>query len=554
MAGVKDSTKEKLKLLQESYLRQLPERLEEIDCCYEVLQNGYLDEEIIKNLYRIVHSIKGSSASFGFSEVSKSAQSLGKLLEHFDEHRMEAASETLSDVHAAIDMLRAAVADMTWHSAEKESGGSLLAVSEAAGESEENKLVYIVEDDASLLEEFSQTIRQFGYEGRGVGRFDGLEKAFSVKRPAAVILDSDMLDLGSGGPAAVLDIKHKLGGGVPVIFVSERDDISARLQAVRSGSDAYIVKPVNSTELADKLAALTTSKVSEPYKILVVDDEPELAQYHSLILQDAGMIAEIINEPMQVFNRLSEFNPDLILMDMYMPDCDGKELARTIRQMKAYFGIPIVFLSGETDRDKQLSAMVMGGDEFLTKPVKPEHLISSVAMRAERMRNIRSFMERDGLTGLLNHTSIMHALDVAVARARRLKTQVFFAMIDIDRFKTINDTYGHSVGDRVISSLSRLLQQRLRKTNVIGRYGGEEFAVILNETNAPYALKMLDTFRMSFSQIKFRHEGREFSVTFSAGLAAYPEFDCAESLSEAADKALYEAKRNGRNKVLIASK
>jgi diguanylate cyclase (GGDEF)-like protein len=285
----------------------------------------------------------------------------------------------------------------------------------------------------------------------------------------------------------------------------------------------------------------------------VVDDEQELANYHSLILQGAGMVTEIVNSPLHVFDRLSEFGPDLVLMDMYMPECDGMELARTIRQMKAYFSVPIVFLSGETNIDKQLSAMIMGGDEFLTKPIKPEHLISSVAIRAERMRIIRSFMERDSLTGLLNHTKTKLGLDVAVARAKRLITRTSFAMIDIDKFKLVNDTYGHPVGDRVIASLARLLQQRFRKTDIIGRYGGEEFAVVLTETDVHHAKDMLNKIRTIFSHIKFRHEDEEFSVSFSAGVASYPEFANTELLSDAADKALYEAKRTGRNKVCIAS-
>ncbi len=107
--------------------------------------------------------------------------------------------------------------------------------------------------------------------------------------------------------------------------------------------------------------------------------------------------------------------------------------------------------------------MSMGGDYFLTKPVEPEHLISSVAIRAERMRVIRSFMEKDSLTGLLNHTKTKESLDRSVSQVKRKNGDLAFAMIDIDRFKSVNDTYGHPTGDKVILSLSRLLQQRLRK-------------------------------------------------------------------------------------------
>jgi len=172
-------------------------------------------------------------------------------------------------------------------------------------------------------------------------------------------------------------------------------------------------------------------------------------------------------------------------------------------------------------------------------------------MRAERMRIIRSYMDRDSLTGLINHTKAEEQLDIAMERARRQGGSLSFAMIDIDNFKEVNDTYGHPSGDRVIMSLARLLQQRLRKTDVVGRYGGEEFAVILSDTAASNAAKVLDAIRLSFSRIKNQADGREFSVTFSCGIATFSGHGDAALLTSAADKALYEAKRDGRNRIVI---
>ena len=557
MAEPKNEITEKLKLLRERYFMQLPDQLSEIDICYEKLLKNPGDKEIIRNLHRLAHSIKGSSASFGFSDVSTAAKALSKLIEPFDGSDMQMEAEVLSDVRVFTGMLRDAVEVIKQKHEEKVVATSSKPTPEDTVKHEKSQLVYMSISNSALLEELSSAIRQFGYEVAGFTVCDKFENAMQEKRPSALVLDVDLSQKDPLCFAKIMDIRKELGSGVPAIFISERDDVNARLQAVRLGSDAYFAKPVNIHDLTDTLDSLTTSRVAEPYKILVVDDEQDLADYHSLILQEAGMVTEIVNSPLNVFDRLSEFGPDLVLMDMYMPECDGMELAKTIRQMKAHFSIPIVFLSGETNIDKQLSAMIMGGDEFLTKPIKPEHLISSVSIRAERMRIIRSFMERDSLTGLLNHTKTKLGLDIAVARASRsnsnVATQTSFAMIDIDRFKLVNDTYGHPVGDRVIASLARLLQQSFRKTDIIGRYGGEEFAIVLAETDVHRSQEMLNKIRMIFSHIKFRHEDKEFSVTFSAGVAAYPEFGNTELLSDAADRALYEAKRTGRNKVCIAS-
>ncbi len=553
MAETKNEIREKLKLLRQSYLTQLPDQLDEIDACYEKLIKDSENKKITSNLHRLAHSIKGSSASFGFSEVSDAAKSLVQLLEPFKEKDTHIEAGILSEVRILKDLLHDAVDSMN----QKRRKKVVVSSSSASGDTAktgESRMVFIAERNHLLLEEMSIVMRQFGYEVAGFTRCEDFANALRNERHSAMIIDFELLQENLTCFAEVIDMRKEMDEEVPAIFISDCNDVNTRLQAVRVGSDAYFVKPVDIIDIAEKLDSLITGMVTEPYKILVVDDEPELAHFHSLILQEAGMDTEIVNSPLRVFDRLSEFGPDLILMDMYMPECDGMELAKTIRQMKAHFSIPIVFLSGETNVDKQMSAMIMGGDEFLTKPVKPEHLISAVTIRADRMRTIRSFMDRDSLTGLLNHTRTKLSLNIAVARAQRLATQVSFAMIDIDKFKMVNDTYGHPMGDKVIAGLARLLQQRFRKTDIIGRYGGEEFAVVLTDTDVQFAYEMLDIIRTSFSQIKFRHEDREFSVTFSAGVAAFPEYGNVELLNDAADKALYEAKRSGRNSVFIASK
>ena len=163
---------------------------------------------------------------------------------------------------------------------------------------------------------------------------------------------------------------------------------------------------------------------------------------------------------------------------------------------------------------------------------------------------LRSFMVRDSLTGLYNHTEIKNQLVREVARARRQETACCFAMVDIDFFKRVNDTYGHPAGDRVIKSLSRLLRQRLREVDLVGRYGGEEFAVVLVGVGCEAAAKLLNSLREDFSRLRHVSEGAEFSVTFSCGVAEVAHFD---EVVEAADRALYQAKHGGRNQVVIAA-
>ena len=354
------------------------------------------------------------------------------------------------------------------------------------------------------------------------------------------------------GIEAVERIGVEIDNDIPVFFISGQDDITARLRAVRAGGRAWLGRPVDIGSLVDRLDAVSAVEPPEPFRVLVVDDEEVMTEYYRAILEAVGMKVETINHPLDVMEPLTSFMPEIILMDLYMPTCSGYELAQVIRQHESFVSLPIVYLSSEEDKGRQLEAMSVGGDDFLTKPIVPDHLVGAVSNRVLRWRVLRSFMVRDSLTGLYNHTKTKELLDVEIARAARSQTGLFYAIIDIDKFKSVNDTYGHPTGDRVIKSLSRLLQQRLRKVDIVGRVGGEEFAVILVDTDVENAVRILDEMRQHYEAVLHHSGDVEFRSSFSCGVANFADFETPGELNEAADRALYEAKEGGRNQVVLA--
>ena len=195
--------------------------------------------------------------------------------------------------------------------------------------------------------------------------------------------------------------------------------------------------------------------------------------------------------------------------------------------------------------------MKVGADEIVTKPITPKRLVTAISIRAERFRRLRAMMVRDSLTGLLNHTTTNEQLSIELSRMQRGNMSLAFALIDLDNFKLVNDTYGHPIGDQVLKNISNMLKERLRMTDLIGRYGGDEIAVALPNISASNAVLVLDKFRRSFSQTKQIYAGGNFKVTMSCGVAMFPDFKDVSSLTEAADEALYAAKSKGRNKVLL---
>lgn len=286
---------------------------------------------------------------------------------------------------------------------------------------------------------------------------------------------------------------------------------------------------------------------SDPLRVLIIDDSRAQALYTERLLEAAGFITRSLTDPIRTMAELAEFQPDLVILDMYMPACTGVELAKVIRHNDRYVSLPIIYLSAEDDLDKQLDAMSKGGDDFLTKPIRTRHLITTVRNRAARARHLKARMVRDSLTGLYNHTHILQLLDDCCLRARRERRPLSFAMLDIDHFKKVNDHHGHPMGDRVIKSLALFLKQRLRKTDFIGRYGGEEFAIVMPDTPLDAAHRVLDEIRRRFAEIHYPAQPRDLYCTFSAGVVELDEGVDALTLATAADEALYRAKHAGRN-------
>ncbi len=556
MSTQSESLQDKIARLRQSFFTKLPERIDKIEQDVLQLRQSPENVDIFNELYRRVHNIKGASASFGLKDLSQLANELETQLKQMREQAHYSNPAIMKSIQALVQRLRQTITQLLETQSIQDTQFPIFELPKVVSlEHDTDKqipVIYICDDDLDLQETLQAQLSYFSYKTHGFTHPNALLKAVQEQAPDVILMDIVFPESNTTGIDCINELQRQ-GVHIPVIFMSARGDFEARLHSVKAGGQSYFTKPFKVMDLVNTLDALLVAQEPAPYRILIIDDDVSVAQYHRLILEQAGMSVCTVYHAKTAFSVIFDYKPDLILMDMYMPLCNGIELAKLIRQIPEFLTLPIVYLSSETDMHRQFSALKIGADGFLTKPITPERLISEVLLRTERMAILHTFMIRDSLTGLLNHTAILNALTTMLSSAKRRNESLGFVMLDIDHFKRVNDTHGHAVGDQVLLALSRILKQRLRKSDCIGRYGGEEFALVLPAINSEFATQIINELREAFQKVAFASQQGDFFCTLSGGIAMFPYYKNVHDLTHSADSALYTAKKLGRNTIVQAT-
>ncbi|MUG91549.1 diguanylate cyclase [Scytonema sp. UIC 10036] len=306
----------------------------------------------------------------------------------------------------------------------------------------------------------------------------------------------------------------------------------------------------------------------ENYLILVVDDMCDNLQIIATLLEQVGYKVTHASNGMEALKLLQVVKPHLILLDLMMPEMNGLEVCEKLKADPEFAEIPIIFLTASNQQEHLLQAFKKGAVDYITKPFEALELFARVRthlelkyareelkkllhQQKELIQELERLAHTDSLTGVWNRRYLFTLVDQEFNRSLRYHRPFAVLMIDIDHFKKINDTYGHTIGDEVLIVMAQTVLNCLRSVDFFGRIGGEEFMAFLPETDIDAAVATSERIRKTFEKLVISAQGQLVSITLSIGVATHKLGDeTVNVIIQRADKALYQAKNLGRNQVV----
>lgn len=407
--------------------------------------------------------------------------------------------------------------------------------------------IVVVSSDPNRLSALAGALGNQGMRVRPCGGWQEAKAAIMADFPDGLLVCVPLTD-GNGYDLIAGCRSLPAGDSAAIVLLSEEQGFLDKIGAIRSGADAFFELPIEVDVIVDKIRFLFERGKPERYRILSVEDDPDQADYIVTTLQNAGYHVLWQQDPKRFEEALLTFCPDLLLLDIVMGDITGFELARFVRQNERFAAIPILFLTTQNQLEAHIESARAGGDDHLIKPVNPQLLASTVAGKLERYRIFQKLLRNDGLTQILNHSHFMEYAQRSV-KVRSHRFSQVLTIFDIDDLAAVNDTYGFAVGDRTIVSLVQIIKKVFRHTEIIGRVGGDEIAVLDDSLTIADSVQVTNGLLESFAQVPHKAGGNFFRVTASAGVAYLQGEGNLQTLYERASQGLKRAKQQGKNQV-----
>ncbi len=373
---------------------------------------------------------------------------------------------------------------------------------------------------------------------------------------------------------------------IPVVMVTALSDIDDRVKGLEAGADEFLTKPINDTALFVRLKSLSRMKslIDElklrnstnsllgvtniemhdtfaDKKILLINDDVVQAKNIKQMLLKITQNVKVISNSDEL-DIINEYTPDLVIISSTLENEDPLRISVILRGKAEISGVVIILQIDEDGMPLVVKGIELGINDYFVYPIEESELLARIRTQLRRKQyqdNLRNDLEqsvnlaaKDGLTGLFNRRYFDIHLKQMIEKANKESIKLYLLMCDIDNFKHVNDTYGHQAGDKVLMIVSRILKNTLRVTDLIARFGGEEFTILLTDIDISKAIETAERVRVKLEYMDFHIEDQiePLKKTISIGVTEYKKEESIESFIERADKAMYEAKTTGKNKVV----
>jgi diguanylate cyclase (GGDEF)-like protein len=541
----------KLEEIKKLFLSSLPSKLVKIDSLFETLTKLWCWQECKKCLFEL-HSLKGSSATLGYAELSDIITSCeGWLKERLNSElppdtqfiaKMTISFEKLNQFKNTKTMISTKDTP-SFPESERQDKPKLFHYNEVN--------IVLFGAKAAPISDLSNALSDFGFTTHFFDDLTKLRLLIAQNIPHLVIFE---FSKSKEQNRNIFEYATKLELlGISCFLISSDNHIDMRLAAIRSGITEVILAPFCLSSLIAKIHKAVKFDVKQPLKVLLVDDQLPVLKYFKSTMIEYGIEVKTALSAKLMLQDLANFTPDIFIIDVFMPEISGIELAKLLRQIEKYDRTPIIFLSSEISLELKIEALEVGCDDLLPKDISPDDLVKQVTGRVTRVSTVLGLGQSDPLTTLLGHGPIIEMALHQFEQATRDNSSMAIAILNIDNFKSINTDFGRKIGDQVLLHLTQLLVARFGHNSFIGRYGGGEFMLVFPESALVNLKASLDDIRQSFSEIAFGQALNVFNVFFSAILVFKENATTIEELIRAANARLNLLKSRGESGIYAST-
>lgn len=527
--------------LRKGYNKEIPRLIAELSQVLQDLQKKNAHPLLVQDAMCRAHKFSGTSGSYGHLELSAVLSDMESTLSFLLEPQ-RAESALWSALDSMLDKARAL-------SGEEQLERVLLPVQTSNRDSLFSGVLLLVDDDPETLEMAKQIGQSRLIQILEARSPQEAEQHAKSSRVDALFFNSSIVNNYESIDHMVQKFRAMPGcENAPLAFISDQADIKSKISAAEAGASLFLEKPVSKDNLDAAIQQMIGVANRLKSRVLILDDDDDFAKHAAGILSHAGIVVQCSNQPIVILDTLEEFRPDLLLVDIRMPGVSGLEITRMLRTVPKWQDLPIILITAYNEHDVRVFAFQCGCDDYLVKGFVPQELIARVSMRIDRARLLRERAENDSLTGLYLRRAFLKHFSDMLSESKRHGWPLTIALVDIDHFKKVNDTYGHLAGDTVVIGLANLLKRRFRPEDLRARWGGDEFILAFRKENIENVSRIISRTFEEFSSIRFHGDnGESFTVGNSCGLACYPEDGASlEELIRTADIRLYDSKSAGR--------